>query len=72
MATGLGLGLAFVKTVMDKHNGEIQCRSVVRQGSTFTLNFPAYADAGDLARPIATLKDGLVQYDQHLSELAGD
>tara|TARA_R110000772_G_scaffold73216_1_gene159505 strand:- start:141047 stop:142993 length:1947 start_codon:yes stop_codon:yes gene_type:complete len=31
----------------------------------------AYADAGDLARPIATLKDGLVQYDQHLSELAG-
>ncbi|WP_284455972.1 CHASE2 and HATPase_c domain-containing protein [Alloalcanivorax xenomutans] len=47
MATGLGLGLAFVKTVMDKHNGEIQCRSVVRQGSTFTLNFPAYADAGD-------------------------
>lgn len=31
----------------------------------------AHADAGDLARPIATLKDGLVQYDQHLSELAG-
>ncbi|HBC08237.1 MAG TPA: hypothetical protein DC046_11760 [Rhodospirillaceae bacterium] len=31
----------------------------------------AHADAGDLARPIATLKDGLVQYDQHLSELVG-
>jgi methyl-accepting chemotaxis protein len=29
----------------------------------------AHADAGDLARPIATLKDGLVQYDQHLSQL---
>lgn len=29
----------------------------------------AHADAGDLARPIATLKDGLVQYDQHLSAL---
>ncbi|MEP0336864.1 MAG: HAMP domain-containing protein [Alphaproteobacteria bacterium] len=31
----------------------------------------AHADAGDLSRPIATLKDGLVQYDQHLSELVG-
>lgn len=31
----------------------------------------AHADAIDLARPIATLKDGLVQYDQHLSELVG-
>lgn len=29
----------------------------------------AHSDAGDLARPIATLKDGLVQYDQHLSQL---
>lgn len=31
----------------------------------------AHADAGELSRPIATLKDGLVQYDQHLSELVG-
>ena len=29
----------------------------------------AHADAGDLEKPIATLKDGLVQYDQHLSAL---
>lgn len=29
----------------------------------------SHADAGDLERPIATLKDGLVQYDQHLSSL---
>jgi len=29
----------------------------------------SHADAGDLERPIATLKDGLVQYDQHLGQL---
>ena len=41
MAGGVGLGLAFVKTVVDKHHGVIECQSEEGRGTTFTLNFPA-------------------------------
>lgn len=38
---GAGLGLNFVKVVVEKHGGEIHVDSEVRQGTTFTLLFPA-------------------------------
>lgn len=38
---GAGLGLNFVKVVMDKHNGEIHVDSELGQGSTFTLLLPS-------------------------------
>ncbi len=41
MAGGVGLGLAFVKTVVDKHHGDIECHSEEGRGATFTLRFPA-------------------------------
>ena len=41
MAGGVGLGLAFVKTVVDKHHGVIECQSEEGRGTTFTLHFPA-------------------------------
>lgn len=38
---GTGLGLAIVKHVIQRHGGQMQVRSVVGQGSTFSLLFPA-------------------------------
>lgn len=37
---GLGLGLTMVKAVVDRHDGRIFCRSVVGQGSTFSMQLP--------------------------------
>lgn len=37
---GSGLGLAFVKTVILRHGGEIRINSIVGQGSTFTISLP--------------------------------
>jgi CHASE2 domain-containing sensor protein len=38
---GVGLGLAFVQTVIQRHGGRIGCDSVEGRGSTFTLRLPA-------------------------------
>jgi CHASE2 domain-containing sensor protein len=38
---GVGLGLAFVQTVVERHGGAIACDSVEGRGSTFTLRFAA-------------------------------
>lgn len=37
---GSGVGLAIVKTVMEKHDGSVSLVSNPGQGSTFSLNFP--------------------------------
>lgn len=37
---GTGLGLSFVKTVMEKHHGEVLVDSVPGDGATFTLKLP--------------------------------
>ena len=37
---GSGLGLTFVKKIMDAHDGKIEVRSQVGVGTTFTLKFP--------------------------------
>jgi signal transduction histidine kinase len=34
---GIGLGLSMVKAVVDRHGGQIECRSVVGKGTTFSL-----------------------------------
>ena len=40
---GFGLGLSYVKTMVDAHQGEIQVKSEPTKGSTFTLFFPYMA-----------------------------
>lgn len=39
---GTGLGLAIVKNVCTNHGGEVNVWSVIGEGSTFTLRFPAF------------------------------
>ncbi|MGS0891360.1 sensor histidine kinase [Burkholderia stagnalis] len=40
---GVGLGMAFVKAVVERHAGEIRVHSVARQGTTVTITLPAAA-----------------------------
>ena len=39
---GTGLGLAFVKAVVERHGGRVEVQSSVNEGSRFTLHFPAH------------------------------
>jgi two-component system NtrC family sensor kinase len=52
---GTGLGLAVISSIVHKHNGKIQLKSVVRQGSRFTVSFPAAEEPS--AGGSATLAD---------------
>jgi len=43
---GVGLGLAVVRRIVEKHRGRVQVQSEVGKGTTFSVYFNAYADAG--------------------------
>ena len=44
-AQGAGLGMAFVKTVIEKHQGRISVQSVPGTGSVFTLHLPPVGES---------------------------
>lgn len=45
---GAGLGLAMVKKIAELHNGSVTVESVVGQGSTFRVHFPASQKPGEV------------------------
>jgi signal transduction histidine kinase len=40
---GFGLGLSYVKSIVEAHGGQIEIRSEINKGSEFILTFKAYA-----------------------------
>jgi PAS domain S-box-containing protein len=57
LGDGTGLGLAIVYGIIKNHSGGIICESVLEEGTTFTVYFPAAEVSGMLARkkPAATI-----------------
>lgn len=41
---GAGLGLSIVKTIIEKHHGNIKADSVLGEGTTFTIRLPIHCD----------------------------
>jgi len=44
--SGTGLGLYFLKTIIENHGGHISVTSIVDTGSTFTISLPFFQEAG--------------------------
>ena len=43
---GLGLGLSFVKAIIEAHGGSVNVKSRLREGSTFVVNLPRLKEKG--------------------------
>jgi len=48
---GMGLGLAIVKAIVEAHGGEVQVRSTIGKGTTFSFNLPLAEPSPETTRP---------------------
>jgi two-component system NtrC family sensor kinase len=56
---GVGLGLAISRSILERHNGDIEVQSEVGRGTTFTVTLPWDADAeSPTSREIAAASSG--------------
>jgi two-component system, NtrC family, sensor kinase len=62
---GVGLGLAISRSILDRHNGNIEVKSEVGRGTTFTVTLPWDADR-------ASEQDSQKKYGKEMAVLAGD
>jgi signal transduction histidine kinase len=64
---GTGLGLYLAKTLVERHGGNIQVQSKLREGSTFTVVLPRIRDGlgGVLRVVVVTADDNLGPYVMH-------
>jgi PAS domain S-box-containing protein len=53
-AKGVGLGLSVCKTIIERHQGDIEVKSQTGKGTTFTLSLPTQK----IAEPSAVIKGG--------------
>ena len=53
---GTGLGLAIIRNIIDKHNGSINCESIVGKGTSFIIKPPKNVKSDDkkIPRPLAS------------------
>ena len=47
---GFGLGMSYVKTVVDVHQGKIKVESTLGKGSCFTVEVPAVIEKKDAGK----------------------
>ena len=53
---GFGLGLSYVKTVVDAHHGKIRVDSTIGKGTIFTMEFPSQKEVYEHSKTIAQPK----------------
>jgi two-component system, NtrC family, sensor kinase len=55
---GVGLGLAISRSILERHNGNIEVQSEVGKGTTFTVTLPWDAEADSAAAPEVAAASG--------------
>lgn len=58
---GTGIGLYFSKSIVELHNGEIDVKSVLNQGSKFTVSLPIVSDVVEVENPQSSVAESSIE-----------